>query len=66
MDEREGSGKDPVLRALQGQLILKLTNAPFSLSLNSVNSKDTQNFADALALLDDRMKQTGNLLYGEE
>jgi len=66
MDEREGSGKDPVLRALQGQLILKLTNAPYSLSLNSVNSKDTQNFADALALLDDRMKQTGNLLYGEE
>lgn len=66
MDEREGSAKDPVLRALQAQLILKLTNAPFSLSLNSSRSQDTETFADALSLLNDRLNQTGDLLYGEQ
>ena len=66
MDEREGSGKDPVLRAIQSALILKISNPPFSLALTKAESKDCQNFADAIGLLNDRIEQTEQTLYGDQ
>lgn len=62
VDETDGSAKDPILRTVEGQLVVKLVAAPFHLDLTNPNSKDAQTFSGAIKILDDRMGKTEDTL----
>lgn len=65
VDERDGMAKDPILKAVQAQLVNALTTDPFRLDLINPASKDAQMFADAFELLNTRLGQSLDTLVDE-